>query len=108
LCRKKRATHNVRKKFFREPFRFAKELFEQPRSGTLSIGQHELEEHMRQCYLDKQKDVPLNNMSGLVWPSRPGREFNTNPPTLQEITGIVDKTRMYKRCPGVLKNYMDC
>jgi hypothetical protein len=80
------------------------------------VERHELETHMRKNYSDALKEVPLNNIAGLLWPSKPGEDFKTLPPTLQEIKCIVDKTRnksapgpngipyiVYKRCPEVLR-----
>lgn len=116
LCRKKRQTRKARESFFREPFKFAKELFEQPRSGTLTISKESLEEHLRKSYSDTKKDAPLGDIAGLVWPSQPGVKFNVSPPTIQEVNQVVQKARcksapgpngipyaLYKRCPEVLK-----
>lgn len=116
LCKKRRTTKKARETFFKDPFKFARELFEKPRSGSLTASKDALQQHLRETYSDERRNLPLDAMSGLVWPSNPGTLFNTNPPTLQEVLDTVKKARcksapgpngvpytVYKRCPTVLK-----
>ena len=103
-------------RFYKDPFQFARQLFQQPRSGSLSVQKEQLEAHLRNTYSDPNREIPLSEPAGLVWPAAPRGEFNSKPPSLKEINSIVQKARaksapgpngvpylLYKRCPNVLK-----
>ena len=103
-------------RFFREPYKYARHIFDQPKSGVLKAEKSSLEEHLRKTYSDPQRDVPLKHNPNLVWPDGPGERFNKKLPTLDEINRIVSKARcksapgpngipyvLYKRCPKVLQ-----
>ena len=103
-------------RFFREPFQYARNIFDQPRSGVLTADRTSLEDHLRKTYSDTARDVPLEYNDTLVWPDRPGEVFNKKLPTLNEVERVVAKARnksapgpngipylLYKRCPKVLK-----
>ncbi|KAK3779423.1 hypothetical protein RRG08_015824 [Elysia crispata] len=76
----------------------------------------QLETHLRKTQSDPDREIPLSEPAGLVWPDAPGEEFNSKPPSLKEINAVVQKARvksapgpngvpylLYKRCPNVLK-----
>ena len=99
-------------RFYKDPFQFARQLFQQPRSGQ----KEELETHQRKTYSDPNREIPLSKPAGPVWPAAPGEELNSKPPSLKEINAVVQKARaksapglsvvpylLYKRCPNVLK-----
>ena len=103
-------------RFYKDPFQFARQLFQHPRSGSLSVQKEQLEAHLRKTYSDPNREIPLSEPAGLVWPAAPGEEFNNKPPSLKEINAVVQKARaksapgpngvpylLYKRCPNVLK-----
>ena len=103
-------------RFYKDPFQFARQLFQQPRSGSLSVQKEQLEAHLRKTYSDPNREIPLSEPAGLVWPAAPGEEFNRKPPSLKEINAVMQKARaksapgpdgvpylLYKRCPNVLK-----
>ena len=92
---KRKKTHDS---FFKDPFQFARKLFEQPKSGTLTIEKEALEEHLRKTYSDKQSETPLE-IDGLVHPPEPQESFNSKPPTLDEVRSVVQKARS-KLSPG--------
>ncbi|KAK3720950.1 hypothetical protein RRG08_047516 [Elysia crispata] len=84
--------------------------------GSLSLQKEQLEAHLRKTYSDPNREIPLSEPAGLVWPAAPGEEFNSKPPSLKEINAVVQKARaksapgpsgvpylLYKRCPNVLK-----
>ena len=113
--KKKSLQRKSRQRFFRDPFGFAKTLFEQPRSGVLGADQGQLEEHLRQTYSSVSR-APLPEITGLVWPTDPGITFNTRGPFLSEVSEVIDKARtksapgpngvpytIYKRCPETRK-----
>ena len=98
------------------PFKFAKNLFEQPWSGTLAATKDELEQHLLKTYSGAGRFEPLPDIEGVTFSSAPGVEFDCKPPRLAEIQQIVHKARIksapgpngipylvYKKCPGVLK-----
>ncbi|GFO10108.1 reverse transcriptase [Plakobranchus ocellatus] len=63
----------------------ARQLFQQPRSGTLTAQKDELDPHLCKTYSDPEREKPLEDIEGLVWPSLPGDKFNKKPPTLDEV-----------------------
>ncbi|GFO36627.1 LOW QUALITY PROTEIN: polyprotein [Plakobranchus ocellatus] len=99
-----------------DPFQFARQLFQQSKSGTLTVDREELETHLTKTYSDPSRETPLEETTGLVWPAAPGIKFDRKPPSLQEVIAVVNKARaksapgpngvpylLYKRCPNVLK-----
>ncbi|GFS06189.1 reverse transcriptase [Elysia marginata] len=116
-ARKKRSQKRKnQERFLRDPFQFARQLFQQPKSGTLAVSREELEAHLKKSYSDNNRELPLEETAGLIWPAAPGIKFNNKPPNLQEVVAVVNKARaksnpgpngvpylLYKRCPNVLK-----
>ncbi|GFN92422.1 reverse transcriptase [Plakobranchus ocellatus] len=95
---------------------FARQLFQQPKSGTLTVDREELETYLKKTYSDPTREIPLEETTGLVWPDDPGIKFDSKHPSLQEVIAVVNKARaksapgpngvpylLYKRCPNVLK-----
>ena len=115
-ARKKRSKRKkTQDRFFQDPFQFARKLFDQPRSGTLSTDKETLEHHLKETYSDTQRHIPLEEIPNLVWPNAPEKKFNENPPSLEEVVKVVNKARsksspgpngipylVYKKCPRVL------
>ncbi|GFN84981.1 reverse transcriptase [Plakobranchus ocellatus] len=116
-ARKKRSQKRKnQERFIRDPFQFARQLFQQPKSGTLTVDREELETHLKKTYSDPTREIPLEETTGLVWPAAPGIKFDSKPPSLQEVIAVVNKARaksapgpngvpylLYRRCPNVLK-----
>ena len=113
--RRKSKKKKTQDRFFKDPFDFARKLFEQPKSGTLTVGKETLEQHLRETYSDSQREAPLE-IQNLVWPAAPEGKFNNKPPTLDEVKNVVKKARaksapgpngipylLYKKCPKVLE-----
>ncbi|GFO47086.1 reverse transcriptase [Plakobranchus ocellatus] len=75
------------------------ELFQKPKSGTLTVDREELETHLKKTYSDPTREIPLEKTTGLVWPAAPGRKFDSKPPSLQEVIAVVNKARA-KSAPG--------
>ena len=116
LRRKRSKRKKTQDRFFRDPFQFARTLFEQPKSGTLSVEKETLERHLRDTYSDKNREVELDEVQGLIWPAAPGEQLNSKPPTMEEVERVVNKGRsksapgpngipylLYKKCPNVLR-----
>ncbi|KAK3779040.1 hypothetical protein RRG08_016588 [Elysia crispata] len=83
---------------------------------TTFAQKEQLETHLRKTYSDPNREIPLSEPAGLVWPAAYGEEFNSKPPSLKEINAVVQKARaksapghigvlylLYTRCPNVLK-----
>ncbi|GFN82174.1 reverse transcriptase [Plakobranchus ocellatus] len=116
-ARKKRSQKRKnQERFIRDPFQFARQFLQQPKSGTLTVEREELETHLKKTYSDPTREIPLEETTGLVWPAAPGIKFDSKPPSLQEVIAVVNKARaksapgpngvpylLYKRCPNVLK-----
>ncbi|GFO03431.1 reverse transcriptase [Plakobranchus ocellatus] len=116
-ARKKRnQKRENQERFIGDPFQFARQLFQQSKSGTLIVVREELETHLKETYSDPTREIPLEKTTSLVWPATPGIKFDSKPPSLQEVIAVVNKTRaksapgpngvlylLYKRCPNVLK-----
>ncbi|GFO20788.1 polyprotein [Plakobranchus ocellatus] len=77
----------------RDPFQFARQLFQQPKSGTLTVEREELETDLKKTYSDPAREIPLEETTGLVWPAAPGIKFDSKPPRLQEVIEVVNKAR---------------
>ncbi|GFO37480.1 polyprotein [Plakobranchus ocellatus] len=116
-ARKKRSQKRKnQERFIRDPFQFARQLFQQSKSGTLTVDREELETHLKKTYSDPTREIPVEETTGLVRPAAPGEKFDSKPPSLQEVIAVVNKARaksapgpnrvpylLYKRCPNVLK-----
>ncbi|GFO24927.1 reverse transcriptase [Plakobranchus ocellatus] len=116
-ARKKRSQKRKnQERFIRDPFQFARQLFQQPKSRTLAVDREELETHLKKTYSDPTREIPLEETTGFVWPAAPGIKLDSKPPSLQEVIAVVNKARaksvpgpngvpylLYKRCPNVLK-----
>ena len=89
----KRRSHKKKnqERFFRDPYQFARELFQQSRSGSLSAQKEELETHLKKTYSDPGREISLSEFADLVWPA--------TPPNLNEIRAVVQKARA-KSAPG--------
>ncbi|GFO15725.1 polyprotein [Plakobranchus ocellatus] len=113
-ARKKRSHKRKNQEcFIRDPFQFARQLFRQPKSGTLTADREEIETHLKKTYSDPIRE---KESTGLVWPAAPGIKFDSKPPSLQEVIAVVNKARaksapgfngvpylLYKKYPNVLK-----
>ena len=51
--------------FYKDPFQFARQLFQQPRSLSLSVQKKQLETHLRKTYSDPNRKIALSKPAGL-------------------------------------------
>ncbi|GFR79771.1 polyprotein [Elysia marginata] len=114
-ARKKRSQQRKnQERFLIDPF--ARQLFQQPKSGILVVSREDIEAHLKKSYSDTNRELPLEETAGLIWPAAPGIKFNNKPPNLQEVVAVVNKARaksapgpngvpylLYKRCLNGLK-----
>ena len=116
VAKKKREAARARRDFKANPYRFAKALLEEKRSGCLEIDKEALEAHLEATYADPRREEPLPDFKGLEHPPQPGVRFDEGPFRWGEVQDVVVKARaksapgpngvpylVYKRCPGVLK-----
>lgn len=54
IRRRRRKREKERASFFRDPYRFARELLDEKRSGKLDISRVELEKHIKSQYSDNR------------------------------------------------------
>ena len=102
--------------FFKNPFKHARQLLEEKKSGKLEITREQMEQHaIRQCS-DPSREIPLGTPGYVPQPAPPKAEFNIMPPKLSEVRQAVKKARsssapgpngvpykLYKNCPKVLE-----
>lgn len=103
-------------RFLKDPFRMARSLLEEKKSGTLVMAKEELEDHVRKQISDPGKHLPLGSPGYVPQPTAPSTEFEIVPPKLSEVNDVVRRAssssapgpngipyNLYKRCPQVLK-----
>ena len=95
--RKKR--EQCRKSFLKEPFKFAKTLFSEARSGKLECSKEELENHLKSVYGDENRMKERPPIEGLRRPSPPGIPFDVGDIKKSEFDAFIKKARA-KSSPG--------
>ena len=115
--RKRRSRkEKARTSFFRDPFKYARDLLEEKKSGKLETTAEELESHIKEQLGDSDQNTPLGSPGHVPCPPEPGTKFDTTPPRWAEINQVVQKARtasapgpngvpykVFKNCPMVLK-----
>ena len=114
LRKRRKRKRKTRENFYKNPFKFAKSLFTEGKSGVLNVPQEELEAHLKKTYSDSLKDVPLAPFDDVPRPPEPEKKFNMSYITMKEVTDFVKKARsksspgmnrisykLYKNCPDV-------
>ena len=86
---RKKEKKRSKQQFFKNPYKFAKNLFDEARSGVLDCSQEELENSLRSTYNDPLRDTPLDHMSGIPRPTRPGILFQLGELTLIEMKSFI-------------------
>ncbi|KAK0133620.1 LINE-1 retrotransposable element ORF2 protein [Merluccius polli] len=117
IRKRRRRKEKERSSFFKNPFKHARRLLEDKRSGKLDITQSELENHIREQYSDPARSTPLGSPGYVPLPAPPSFLFDAALPKLSEVAEVVRKARaasapgpngipykLYKYCPGVLKH----
>ncbi|XP_077382825.1 5-azacytidine-induced protein 2 isoform X1 [Festucalex cinctus] len=105
-----------RASFFKDPFKHARQLLEEKKSGKLETTREQMEQHVKRQYSDLLRNVPLGTPGYVPQPAPPTTEFNIMPPKLSEVRQAVKKARsssapgpngmpykLYKNCPKVLE-----
>ena len=116
LRKQHKKKERTRTAFYRDPYRFVKDLFVKEKSGTLKAPIRELEEHLRKTYSDNQRHMPASIPDDMPPIQPPEHQMETRPPTWSEVESTVKRARtasapgpngvpyrLYKNTPGVLK-----
>ncbi|KAL6455729.1 hypothetical protein MHYP_G00355800 [Metynnis hypsauchen] len=85
IRKRNRRKEKERASFFKDPFKHARQLLEERKTGKLEITREQLEQHVREQYSDPQRSVPLGTPGHVPQPAQPTAEFNTKPPKISEI-----------------------
>ena len=114
LRKKRKRKRKTREHFYKNPFKFAKSLFIEGKSGVMDVPQEELEAHLKKTYSDELKDVPLESFDDVPRPPPPEKRFDMSYISMKEVSDFVKKARaksapgnngisykLYKNCPEV-------
>ncbi|XP_068595260.1 retrovirus-related Pol polyprotein from type-1 retrotransposable element R2 [Brachionichthys hirsutus] len=112
--RKKKEAKQAR--FIKDPYRFAKTLLGETRSGRLTSSKEVVEEFLRDSHNDALGNQALGVHPRVGRSELPEEELNTREPTWREVQDIVQKARsasapgpstipykVYKKCPMLLR-----
>ena len=114
LRKKRKRKRKTREHFYKNPFKFAKSLFIEGKSGVLNVPQKELETHLQRTYSNELKDVPLEPFDDVPRPPPPKKKFDMSYIYLKEVVEFIKRARagsapgkngisykLYKNCPEV-------
>lgn len=112
---RKRKEH-TRTRFYKDPFKFVKDLFTKEKSGTLKTTKQELEKHLEMVHHDDKRHEQLTIPQDIPPLQAPEFHLETAPPKWKEVENIVQRTRsasapgpngvpykFYKNAPDVLR-----
>ena len=77
----------------KNPFKFAKSLFIDRKSGVMDVPQEELEAHLKKTYSDELNDVAQEPFDDVPRPSPPEKRFDMSYISMKEVSDFVKKTR---------------
>ena len=113
-CQKRRRRKKEREKSYKDPHKYAKRLFSEGASGSLNCSKEELEDHLRATYSDEKREEDIEEVPGLIRPSKPDVSFDMGELRLWEVDAVVRKARagsaagqnglsykLFKYCPRV-------
>ncbi|XP_078665283.1 uncharacterized protein LOC144907786 [Branchiostoma floridae x Branchiostoma belcheri] len=114
LRRKRKRKAKERNQFFKNPYKFARNLLEEKKGGSLQISKEELELHLQETYSDPQRNAELGSPGYVPRPTEPEVAFDVSPPKLSEVETAIRKARsaaapgpngvsykLYKMCPKI-------
>nr|XP_061836351.1 uncharacterized protein LOC133619387 [Nerophis lumbriciformis] len=116
---RRRGRERARKRavFIANPFRFAKQLLGDKRSGRLECPREEVNRFLQNTMSDPLRGQDLGPNRALISPAPPTAEFQLTEPSLKEVEEVIKAARsasspdpsgvpylVYKRCPGLLKH----
>ena len=112
---RKKKEHS-RTRFYKNPFKFLKDLFTKEKSGILKTTKQELEEHLEKVHQDTKKDEQIIIPHDIPPIHPPEFSLETGPPKWKEVENVVRRARaasapgpngvpykLYKNAPDVLR-----
>ena len=88
LRKQRKKKERTRTAFYRDPYRFVKDLFVKEKTGTLKVPIMEQEEHLRNTYSDNQRHVPAT-ISDDMRPIHPPEHYlDPRSPTRSKVGSI--------------------
>ncbi|KAK0148173.1 hypothetical protein N1851_012107 [Merluccius polli] len=93
LRRQYKKKERTRTAFYRDPYKFVKNLFVKEKTGTLKAPVRELEEHLRKTYSDNRRHVPTTIPDDTPPIQPPEYQLDTRPPTWSEVENTVKRAR---------------
>ena len=102
------------KRFYENPYKFEKSVFEEGTSGSLDVEGEELQAHLKATYADERREELVDSAPGLKRPAEPGHQFDLGELRSWEEDAVVRKARagsaagqnglsykLFKCCPRV-------
>ena len=110
------------REFYKQPYKFARNLLDPEVKGNLESSQKEVEDFLEKAHSDKERDTPLEEIDGLYSFPEPENKYNCDPPSWKEFKNVLRHAKMnsapgpngvpyklYKNCPrvaNILYNYL--
>ena len=93
IRKRRKRKEKERASFIRNPFRHARQLLEEKKSGKLEATKEEIEQYIRDQYSDPARNVPLGSPGYVPPPSPPASPFVCSPTRLSDVSAVVKKVR---------------
>ena len=116
LRKLRRKKEHSRTRFYKNPFRFVKDLFAKEKCGILKTTKPELEEHLEKVHQDKKRHEQIIIPHDIPPIQPPEFNLDTDPPKWKEVENVVRRARaasapgpngvpykLYKNAPDVLR-----
>ena len=116
LRKLRKKKEHTRTRFYKNPFKFVKDLFAKDKSGFLKTSKQELEEHLETVYQDTKRYEQLVIPHDIPPIQPPEFSIETGPPKWKEVENTVRRARsasapgpngvpykLYKNAPDVLR-----
>ena len=118
--KRRKERRRVRKSFYQDPFKTAKEMLSPHVPTKLEVGKEVLDEYVRGVSSDPDREVDLGELPGLPEVSSPVVELNRRPFTPYQFRKILRRKRsfsrpgpnqipyaVYKKCPWLFECLLD-
>lgn len=93
LRKQRKKKERSRTAFYKDPYKFAKNLFVSEKTGSLKVPVRELEEHLKNTYSDNLKHLPTAIPDDVLPIHAPMYQMDTRPPTWSEVKNTVKRAR---------------
>ena len=114
LRESRKKKERTRSRFLKNPYKFAKTLFNNEKCGRLNVSRDELDDHLKRIFAEESHE-PTPVPPDIPPLQHQGYQLDTNPPKWKEVQRVVRKARsasapgpngvpyrLYKCAPGVL------